>query len=191
MRAYYDRDADINLIAGQESCRGRIRQPEAMLCAQPEGLPASRIVALHRAQGLGFGWRRRKPRASAGAFEVAEAAKGGDVIMMLTPGRAAGRHLSRSSARCQHGRTARRSCSPTASTWGLQPDRAARRHRRADGRPRRASATPCVRNTSAGGGVPCLIAIHKVLRAMLTTSACRMPPCHRRRPRRHHRDLVP
>ena len=91
MRVYYDRDADLNLIKGKKVAiigYGSQGHAHALNCR----IPASRRSPSRCARARP---RRRRPRPRPQGDESAEAAKWADVVMMLTPGRTAGRHLPR------------------------------------------------------------------------------------------------
>ena len=129
MRVYYDRDADINLIKGKKvAVVGYGSQGHAHALNLRDSGVKDVAIALRK----GSASAKKAEGEKLDVKEVADAAKWADVVMMLTPGRAAGRHLPRASAR-QHeeGRGADVRARPQRA---LQPDRAARRSRRRHGR---------------------------------------------------------
>ena len=129
MRVYYDRDADLNLIKGKKvAVIGYGSQGHAhALNLRDSGVKDVAVALRKGSQGV-----KKAEGEKLKVMEVAEAAKWADVMMMLTPDELQGDiyrdHLAR-----QHEERRR----ADVRAWpqrAFQPDRAARRPRRADDR---------------------------------------------------------
>src|ERR1700704_1314436 len=82
MRVYYDRDADINLIKGKKvAIVGYGSQGHAHTL----NLRASGVAEVAVALRKGSASAKKAANEKLKVFEVAEAAKWADVVMMLTP----------------------------------------------------------------------------------------------------------
>ena len=113
MKIYYDKDADLEPLQGQEGRRHRLRQPGACARAQPARQRRRRARRPARATAR----RGRRPRRPGlrGASTPPTAAREADVVMMLVPDELGGEIYEREIA---PGLTRRASTSPsgTAST---------------------------------------------------------------------------
>ena len=182
MRVYYDRDADLNLIKGKKvAIIGYGSQGHAhALNLRDSGVKDVAVALRKTSQGV--------KKAEGEKFKVMEVGRGRQMGRRDDDAharRTAGRHLQRSSAR-QHegGRGADVRARPQRA---LQPDRAARRPRRADGRaegpgPHRALGISARRRRAVPAGDP---------QGCVRQRARSRPVLRlgdRRRPRRHHRD---
>ena len=126
MRVYYDRDADLNLIKGKKvAIIGYGSQGHAhALNLRDSGVKEVAVALRKTSAGV-----KKAEAEKLKVMEVAEAAKWADVMMMLTPDELQA-EIYREPARRQHeaGRGAHVRARPQRA---LQPDRAARRPRRA------------------------------------------------------------
>ena len=184
MRVYYDRDADLNLIKGKKvAVIGYGSQGHAhALNLRDSGVKDVAVALRKGSQGV-----KKAEGEKLKVMEVAEAAKWADVMMMLTPDELQGDiyrdHLAR-----QH--EERRGADVRARPQrAFQPDRAARRSRRADDRaegprPHRALGVSARRRRAVPGRDPQgRLGQRPRSRPVLCLG-------DRRRPRRHHRDDV-
>ncbi len=95
MRVYYDRDADLNLIKGKKvAIVGYGSQGHAHALNLKDSGVKDVAIALRKDSGS----VKKAEAAGFKVMEVAEAAKWADLVMMLTPDEAPGRHLSRAPA---------------------------------------------------------------------------------------------
>ena len=156
MRVYYDRDADLSRIMDKKiaivgyGCQGHAHALNLRDCGVKNVAVALRPGSATAKKAEGEGLK---------VMTVAEAAKWADVVMMLAPDELQ-RDIYNDEIARQHQATARRCCSPTASTSTSTSS-----SRQADldvlmVAPKGPGHT--VRGEyQKGGGVPCLIAIHQ------------------------------
>ena len=130
MRVYYDRDSDLNLIKAKKvAVVGYGSQGHAHLLNMRDSGVKEIAVAL-RPDSASV---KKAEAEGVKVMEVADAAKWADIVMMLTPDELqADIYRDRACAEHEAGRRADVRPRPQRP---LQPDRAARRSRRADGRP--------------------------------------------------------
>ena len=184
MRVYYDRDADLNLIKGKKVASHRLRQPGPRPRAQParQRRQGRRGGAAQGLAGRQEG-RRREVQGHGGRRGRQVGRRDDDAHAR----RIAGRHLSRPSRR-QHEERRGADVRPRPQR-AFQPDRAARRSRRADDRaegprPHRALGVSARRRRAVPGRDPQgRLGQRPRSRPVLCLG-------DRRRPRRHHRDHV-
>ena len=153
MRVYYDRDADLALILDKKiAVVGYGSQGHAhALNLRDSGVPDV-AVALRP----GSAAAKKAEAEGLKVMSLADGATWADVIMILAPDELQ-RDIYEDEIAPQHPRRAR-PCLRARAQHPLPPDRAARRHRRADGCAQGAGHT--VRGEyQKGGGVPCLIAV--------------------------------
>ena len=144
MRVYYDRDADLNLIKGKKvAVVGYGSQGHAHLLNMRDSGVKDIAVALRP----GSPSAKKAEAEGVKVLDVVSAAKWADVVMMLTPDELQA-DIYRDRARAQHeaGRGADVRPRPQRP---FQPDRAARRSRRADGRAQGPGPHRALANTSA------------------------------------------
>ena len=149
MRVYYDRDADLNLIKGKKvAIVGYGSQGHAHALNLRDSGVKDVAIALRK----GSAAAKKAEAAGFKVMDVAEAAKWADVIMMLTPDELQGDIYRERPAR-QHeaGRGAAVRARPQRA---FQPDRAARRPRRAHGRAEGPRPHRALANTSAAAACP-------------------------------------
>ena len=186
MRVYYDRDADLNLIKGEEGRHHRLWQPGARARAEPARFRRARTWPW--ACGPGSKSAAKAEKAGLKVMDVPDAAKWADVVMMLTPDELqAG--IWEKDLEAQHAAGHGAVLRPRPQ-HPFQPDRAASRHGYLHGgaegpRPHGARRIYARRRRALPHG-------HRPgrdrQRARSYALLCRR---HRRRPRRHHRDQFP
>ena len=132
MRVYYDRDADLNLVKGKKvAVVGYGSQGHAHVLNLRDSGVKNVVVALRK----GSPSAAKAEAEGLKVMENAEAAKWADVIMMLTPDELqADIYRDQLAPNMKKGAALLFAPRPQHS---FQPDRAARRYRRADGRPQR------------------------------------------------------
>ena len=184
MRVYYDRDADLNLIKGKKVVIvGYGSQGHAHALNLKDSGVKEVAIALRK----GSASAKKAETAGFKVMEVAEAAKWADLVMMLTPDELQGdiyrEHLHDNMKKgaalvFAHGLNVHFNLlDPRADLDVLMIAPKGPGH--------------TVRSEyQRGGGVPCLIAIHKDASGNAHDLGLSYASADRRRPRRHHRDHV-